>query len=191
MHDSKLSAAILAGGKSSRMGENKALIKIDNKPIIQHVFEALQEITDDIMIISNEPGIYNFLKFPVYSDVIPHKSPLAGLITALYHCENSHCFILACDMPFIAKELLRKMVQHIEPEKITTAATPERTQPLCAIYPKKVLPDARQAFHKQQYRVSRFMERFSLIKIPAVKNQLFNINTPEDLIRVLSQTGYS
>ena len=191
MMNRELSAAIIAGGKSSRMGRNKALIEIDGKPIIQHIRCALGDVSSEIMIISNEPGIYDFLNLPTYSDITAHVGPLAGIITALHFCRESHCLITACDMPFLKNELLQEMAQNIESGKIVTAVSDGWIQPLCSIYPKSYLASARQAVAERKYSPLNWMKQYPLIEIPADDRSVFNINTPEDLANARRQSGSS
>ncbi len=78
---------ILAGGKSSRMGEDKGLVLLNGKPMIQYVIEALKGVVSDIIIISNNAS-YNKFGIPVYPDIIKDKGPVGGIFTGLHHSKT-------------------------------------------------------------------------------------------------------
>ncbi|MCA9733190.1 MAG: molybdenum cofactor guanylyltransferase [Deferribacteres bacterium] len=174
----------MAGGKSSRMGRNKALIEIIGKPLITYVRDTLQEICEDIAIISNEPENYNFLSLPIHRDAIESVGPLAGIYTALLHSQQEHCIIVACDMPFIAMDLLSQMVKCIEKDKIIALRSKQGLEPLFAIYPKSALPAIKLLIEAKTYRAGLLLEKLPVVEVVTSKNlsrSLFNINTPEDL----------
>src|SRR5699024_11513610 len=94
-------SVLLSGGKSSRMGTNKSLIKLDENPVISHIIEEMQTLTDDVFIITNDPQIYTFTGLSMFSDRYKGKGPLAGLESAFYHIPSDVFLIAACDMPVI------------------------------------------------------------------------------------------
>ncbi|KAA3619729.1 MAG: molybdenum cofactor guanylyltransferase [Calditrichaeota bacterium] len=195
-HINNISAAILAGGKSTRMGRNKALLKINGKSLIAHVYEALKSLTKEICIIGSSAEEYDFLNIPVFPDMIASIGPLAGIYTALSRSNKSHCFVVACDMPFISKKLLIKMAENIKPQTITTIRTTKGLEPLCSIYPGEALAITKKLVHKKQFRTSRLFDHLPTIEIPVTEvpfgdHVLFNINTPDDLSDALSQAGDS
>ena len=96
---------ILAGGKSSRMGEDKGLVLLNGKPMIQYVIEALKEVVSDIIIISNNAS-YNKFRVPVYSDIIKDKGPVGGIYTGLYHSTTELNFCISCDVPMISSDFI-------------------------------------------------------------------------------------
>jgi len=78
-----ITAIILSGGKSTRMGTNKSLLKIDDKTIIERLRDLLQNIFEDVILITNDPDDYQFLGLPIYEDVFRHRGPLAGIHSGL------------------------------------------------------------------------------------------------------------
>ena len=96
---------ILAGGKSSRMGEDKGLVLLNGKPMIQYVIEALKEVVSDIIIISNNAS-YNKFRIPVYADLIKDKGPVGGIYTGLYHSTTELNFCISCDVPMISSDFI-------------------------------------------------------------------------------------
>ena len=92
---------ILAGGKSIRMGQDKAFIEVDGIPIILRIFAVLDRLFPETIIVANEEEPYGKLGIPVYSDLIPGQGALGGLYTGLVYSTFSYSFCVACDMPFL------------------------------------------------------------------------------------------
>lgn len=98
--------AIQAGGMSRRMGQDKSIMSFHGKPLIQWVVERSMEIADEVLVISNQPEKMSFLNCPTFQDYLPGSGPLGGLFTALIHAHYSCVGVLACDMPFVNRDLL-------------------------------------------------------------------------------------
>ena len=101
-----LSISIQAGGQSSRMGRDKALMPFLGQPLIHRVMERLQPIADEILITTNHPEAYTFLGVPIFKDIIPDAGALGGLYTALKVSSNPIVAVVACDLPFANPNLL-------------------------------------------------------------------------------------
>lgn len=132
----KKSAAILAGGKSSRMNyRNKAFLEYENNYFIERIIKALEDY-EEIIIISNNPDDYKTLGLKVFKDIYPDQGPLSGIHSALNHIKNEYCLVVACDMPFINKNVVNYLGNIKEDYEILIPEVEERLQPLCAIYKK-------------------------------------------------------
>lgn len=130
----KKSAAILAGGKSSRMNyRNKAFLEYENNYFIERIIKALEDY-EEIIIISNNPDDYKTLGLKVFKDIYPNQGPLSGIHSALNHIKNEYCLVVACDMPFINKNVVNYLGNIKEDYEILIPEVEERLQPLCAIY---------------------------------------------------------
>jgi molybdopterin-guanine dinucleotide biosynthesis protein A len=140
LHDD-ITAFILSGGKSSRMGTNKAFLDIDGKSLIERMLELLDPIFSEVAISSNEPELYNFLGKKIIKDFYPGRGPLAGIHSVLNSTTSQWNFIISCDMPFISKELIVYLTDYKTDSKILLPKADGRIQPLCGIYSKSVLPD--------------------------------------------------
>ena len=90
---------ILAGGQSRRMVRNKALLKLGGNPIVQWVINTVQELTDDLFLVTNTPGIYTPFNIPMTPDAIPGKAALCGIYTAILHARHDWVLVLACARP--------------------------------------------------------------------------------------------
>lgn len=133
-----MSAAILAGGKSSRFGSDKSAIRLHGKSVMEKNVGMLEEMFGEVVIISNS-GKHSEFGVPVYTDKITGMGPLSGIHSALSHCSNERCFIVACDMPFVSKELVSHIVSKSAGKDATVPVVAGGIEPLLGVYSKKCL----------------------------------------------------
>ena len=100
---------ILAGGKSSRMGSDKGLLKIENRTFVECVIDAMKPLIDEIIIVSNNPE-YDQFGYHRVEDDIKDSGPLAGLYSGLKHSNTEHNLVLSSDIPLIKAEILEKLI---------------------------------------------------------------------------------
>jgi len=184
----KTIGVILAGGKSTRMGTNKSLLKVDNVPSIERVSHTLEDVTDELILISNEQQTYDHLNIKQYSDRFVDKGPLAGLETALYHTDADWYVIAACDMPFVSKDIYEYLLS--KRDETTDAIIPKldgRDHPLSGIYHRSVLPAIQKQIKQNNLRVKSFfdairityVEDYSMFNEEIVTKHFFNMNNPK------------
>lgn len=137
-----ITAAILSGGKSTRMGENKSLMKIGDKTVIERVKELLEALFSNVILITNEPEEYSFLKLQTFRDIYPGKGPLAGIHSALKNSGTEKCFIIASDIPLMKQEMIDYIVNYRTDKMITIARAGGFIQQLCGIYHRSSIPGA-------------------------------------------------
>ena len=101
-----MTGIVLAGGKSSRMGKNKALLTLGGQPLIERVLESLEPFTEERLIVTNTPEEYAHLGVPMCSDRIPNQGPLSGIHAGLLAANSELNFAVACDLPFISRGVL-------------------------------------------------------------------------------------
>ena len=104
-----VTVAINAGGKSTRMGSDKALLEIGGRPMIEHIIEQTAGLGEQV-IITNTAELYARFGLPTFSDVLPDKGALGGLYTSIQVAAQPYALVLACDMPFINRPLLEHMI---------------------------------------------------------------------------------
>lgn len=148
MHNT-VTAIILSGGKSFRMGRNKALLKIGNKTIIEGVRDQMQQIFKDVLLITNTPDEYKFLDLPIYEDVYKHKGPLAGIHSGLLNSSTETNFIISCDLPLITKEMIEYLVEFKTNKLITVAQADGYIQQLAGKYSKNCLNTVEEILEEQ------------------------------------------
>jgi len=132
----EVAGAILAGGRSRRMGRDKALLPINGQPLIGRLAERLQAVTDLVYICANERDRYSFLGLRVIQDLFPGQGPLAGLHAALIASPRAAVLLVACDMPMVEDRLLRALMRMAEEgyDAIVPCSSSGRIQPLCGLY---------------------------------------------------------
>jgi molybdenum cofactor guanylyltransferase len=106
----RVSGIILAGGQSRRMGRDKAFIDLEGKPIIARVIEIIQRVCSETIIVANDAATYARFNLPVVGDVYPGKGSLGGIYSGLQAAKENYALAVACDMPYLNKDLLRYMI---------------------------------------------------------------------------------
>ena len=184
-----LTVAILAGGRSKRMGSDKALLTIEGIPLLQRVINAAHLLADARIIISNSPATHSSFLWPLFPDRFPDAGPLGGLATALHHATTSHLLLLACDMPNLRQPLLQYLVD--QPRASHGVIIPEDEkglQPLCAVYSRSVLPLAEGAIEQGRLSIRTFIGKINACILDKEKwaahsgshDPFANYNTPEE-----------
>lgn len=135
-----IQAAILAGGRSRRMGQDKSFLDLDGKPMIQHVIDQLRKLDLDVMLITNAPSDYAVFGIPMFGDELPGNGSLGGLYTALVKAEAAHVLCVACDMPFLNTSLLDWLVSLRHGYDAVVPRTGEITHSLHAVYAQSCHP---------------------------------------------------
>jgi molybdopterin-guanine dinucleotide biosynthesis protein A len=102
---------VLAGGKSTRMGRDKAFVEVDGKPMIQHALELLRPQVKELLLIG-DPRKYRRFHDEIVEDELEGLGPLGGIVTAMGHAKYDHLLVLACDVPEVNAQLLEKIKHH-------------------------------------------------------------------------------
>lgn len=154
-----ITACILSGGKSTRMGENKSLMKIGDKTVIERLKDQLQKMFSKVILIANEPQEYSFLKLPLYPDVYPGRGPLSGIHSALVNSTTDKCFIIASDIPLMKSEMIEYLINYKTDKLITIARANGFIQQLCGIYHKCLIPEAEKILLDKEQAEERSTEQ--------------------------------
>lgn len=185
-----MNAIILAGGKSERMKKNKALVMLDGKPIIAHVCDLLREMFEELILVTNSPRDYSFLGVKMVTDLIKGKGSLGGLYTGLFYATSTHALVVACDMPFLKKEVIGYLMKQASPRwDVIVPCISGGYEPLHAIYARRCLPYIQEHLLADELRITGFYPQVRVKAVdgselshldPELRSWL-NINTPEDL----------
>lgn len=190
-----MTTVILAGGKSRRLGEDKALVKVEGKPLIQMVIERVGCLFDNILVVSPTPSRLAFLQqargVSLVQDAVPGKGPLGGIYTGLIRSRDRYNFICGCDMPFLNPGLV-EFLFGIAWERDVDAVVPVVAgfpEPLHSIYSKKCLASVKDNLDKQELKVKVFFPQIRCAFIPEHLMRrydpsllsFFNLNTPKKL----------
>lgn len=159
MNSIKLCTGILAGGKSTRMGQNKALLQFNNQRFIDRISDELSSFSE-VLISSAQKGIYEDTGFKVVYDEHTNIGPIEGIYQILKEAKEEYVFICAADMPLLKKELVSYMAEFISSDYDCFCLMDEtRIHPLCAIYSKRMLGILEEMINKGQYRLMDLLER--------------------------------
>ncbi len=182
-----VSGIILSGGKSTRMGKDKGLIKLNGKPMIQHVIDHIDPICDQILISANDKTYEDF-GYPVYYDEINDIGPAGGIISSLKHSSNKKNIVISCDLPFASTKFIRTLLELSGDYAITLPMSRQHYQPLCAVYSKEVYPVFMEYISKGIYSLKSIIKEFRIRIIKQediegfdLSRELRNINYPDDL----------
>ena len=174
---------ILAGGKSSRMGQDKGLMMFKNKAMISHVIERVWTISNDIMIISNNVA-YEKFGLKVHPDIHKEIGTLGGIFTGLSRSETEYNMILSCDTPFITSELLQLLISKADNYDVCIPTYNQRSHQLIGIYTKNCMAIFEKKIKEKDFKIRN---SFNLLNVNLVdcnhmnENNFTNINTVEDL----------
>lgn len=189
-----ITGVILAGGKSSRMGTDKALLKINGKSFIQHIAEVLQQVFEQVIIISDHADRYRFLRLPVYEDIFRNSGPLGGIHSALVHARTENVFVVSCDMPLLPSQVIRDLINSRVDGDATVISVQDRVQPLCGLYKVRCLSVLEKHLTMGQRSALRFLDDVPTVVIPLEYRReyhalhlLTNVNTPEEYVKCVEQ----
>lgn len=180
----KLSGIILAGGKSSRMGSDKALLLYKNKTFLEHVVCAIKPLVDDILIISNniEHQVDDCTTIP---DLILNSGPIAGIYTGLKNTNTENNLVLSCDIPLVQTSILELIIKNNEPDKdVIQIIDDQNSMPLIALYKKRIANFFLSELKTGERRLVKSINKLNKKNISVTKDQhnyLININTVADL----------
>jgi len=135
-----VTGVILAGGKSSRMGSNKALLPYRGGRFIEAIYRQLSAMFDEVLVVTNTPEQYTFLGCRLVSDLYQDMGALAGLHSGLIHSYTSHIFAVACDMPYLNDTLIRTLVVRCHKGDVIIPEGGNGLEPLHALYSRSCLP---------------------------------------------------
>jgi len=179
--------AVLAGGKSSRMGRNKALLRIDGEALWRRQLRVLQEAGADPVWLVQAPG-QRALTRGVLRDSVPNAGPLAGLHAALSQCSSGHVAVVAVDLPYIEPVWFTRLAKLCAPGIGGVARTRDGYEPLAAIYPREALAEAETRLKEGEFVLQTLLQalvrsrrmRVLRLKIAQLR-PLANWNSPGDI----------
>jgi len=187
----KACGVILAGGRSSRMGRDKALLTLGGEPLIARLVRRFSAWFRQVVVVTNTPEAYAFLDVPMVGDRIPGLGPLAGLEAGLRASRYEHAFFCAVDMPFVSEALVRFMVESAPGYDIVVPAPGGEFEPMHAVYGRGCVPSIARNLEERRLRLIsifpdvrvREVTDAELARFGDPGRLFFNCNTPEDLER--------
>jgi molybdopterin-guanine dinucleotide biosynthesis protein A len=188
-----ITGIILAGGKNTRMGVNKAFLDIDGLRLIDRTLDIYRRIFSEIIIVSNDPLSYlEFTDTTIVTDIYKGKGPLGGIYTGLFYAKNNYAFACPCDMPFLTEAFIDYLIGQAGQHDVIVPELANGFQPLHAIYARKCLPSIKRLLLMDKLKITGFYRDMRVLTIGEEQifpfNQdgrlFYNLNTPEDVIKV-------
>ena len=167
-------AVLLCGGKSSRMGFDKALLKIQGQYVILQTAEKLMELFEEVILVTNDSQKFPkaFRKCTIIQDMYLGKGPLGGIVTAMNYTQKAEVFVIACDIPTFSPKLVYQLASKRGQNQVT----------IFDFYRCSCLPTFQKQLAQNNYQVRQEFERLSVKTVQLSKeNQLKNVNRKEEL----------
>jgi molybdopterin-guanine dinucleotide biosynthesis protein A len=183
-----MTGIVLAGGENRRMGMDKAFLKLDGIPMIEHVLRSLKAVCKDIIIVTNSPQSYEAYRVAVVTDAFDMRGPLTGIYSGLLKSKDEYNFVVACDMPFLNPGLMAYMGGLAEGYDIVVPAVGGMLEPLHAVYRKGLVPviEAQLMRHRQRIRELfgtqrvRYVAEEEVDRFDPARKSFKNLNTPQE-----------
>ena len=182
-----ITGIILAGGKSSRMGQDKAFLKRNGKTFIEHSIEAIKPLVSEVIIVSDNADCEMF-NLKCVNDVIKNSGPLAGIYSGLINSKTDYNLVISCDIPLITADVLKKLIINDEPDiDIKQIVSSGKPMPLIALYKKHCETVFYELLINDERRLHVALNQCKVKNIELnPKSELLttNINTPEELKKI-------
>ena len=193
-----IAAVILAGGRNTRMGgSDKAMLLVEGRSILERSISVLKEIFEEVIIVTNDTRTYNYDGVKVVKDEIKNIGPLGGIYTGLCSVNEEAAFFVACDMPFLQKDLIFRIAGAFK-DSCHDALLPrvgDRIEPLCAVYKSSLKGEIYNYIRdNKDYAIKRFLENVNVGYLECENDDFYaqafkNVNTPEDTRGIMPPWG--
>jgi molybdenum cofactor guanylyltransferase len=179
---SEMAGFVLTGGRSSRMGRDKALLAIEGTVLVTRTATLVRAVTGTVTLIG-APERYTQLGFPAVADLIPDSGPIGGLYTALRTTRADWNLLVACDMPRLTEAFLRELMAAAA--RIGAACLVPETasgrHPLCAVYHRCALPEITAAVEAKRFKMHDLLKALGAEAWPVADSAILeNVNTPQE-----------
>lgn len=176
---------VLAGGGSTRMGRDKALLPYRGTTLLAYIASIVRQAAGTATIIGDSDR-YRDAWYPVCADQVPHCGPIGGVYTALRVTASDWNLVVACDMPLLSAAVLRRLMEHSFQSAsncIFGAGPGGEPQPLCAVYHRRCLPVLEQAIRDKRFRMRELLPALNAEPVALDASALVNVNTPGEWLR--------
>ena len=185
----QVSVAVLAGGKSSRMGTDKSLLEVLGQPLIERILARVEGLADEVIVITNQLADFAYLGVPLFADIVPNKGSLGGIYTAISRATGEHTLVVAVDMPFLQPGLLAFLLSLREGYDVVAPRLDGYPQATHAVYSKACLVPIRRKIDANRLKIIGFYDEVRVRYVdedemrpfdPALRS-FINVNTPDEL----------
>ena len=189
--ETDITGIILVGGKSRRMGRDKAFLKVGGKPLFEITLELFRGHFAQILLVGNREERFAPYGLPVVPDIFPGSS-LGGLYTGLYAAQTEHVFVSSCDLPYPSAKVLRYLCSLREGFDAVVVSTGYGYEPLFALYSKRCLAPIKALLDAGEFCAYAYYPQIRVRYVPTEELAPFdldgraflNLNTPEEFARI-------
>jgi molybdopterin-guanine dinucleotide biosynthesis protein A len=193
----KASGIILAGGHSSRMGQDKALLHYNQETLIERSVKELQQAVDEVIVIVNDKLKYHLSSVREIPDVYPDMGPLGGMHAGLLQARHEYSFIISCDMPLFSARLAEFLLERSGGYDVVVPKLNDYWEPLCAVYSKNCIASIEKCLRSGVRKVLKFYDDVRVLeigpdeleKVGRIEDLFYNMNTPEEYRSFLLRMG--
>jgi molybdopterin-guanine dinucleotide biosynthesis protein A len=184
-----MTGIILAGGRNTRIGTNKALLKVDGGTIIENTAAVLSPLFESLIVVTNSPDSYEFLGLNTVPDLEPGKGPLVGIYSGLLASSDKWNFVVGCDMPFLSPELIAFMSKFCDASDVVVPRLDSYYESLHAFYNKSCLDSMKEQIESGNLKINSLFATLRLHEVTREEIErfgdthtlFFNVNTLSDL----------
>jgi len=181
---------ILAGGGSSRMGQDKTMLPVAGKPMIKHIYEQLRPYFAQTLVSSNNAPAHDFLGATVVADEVAGRGPMMGVVSALRASANDVNFVVACDMPEIDTALMRAILRQTgDYDAVVPRVGADLYEPLFAVYRKNALPAMEGLLQSGNNKIIDSYSRCRVRYVDLPGRQFRNVNTKAEYSGLAEERG--
>jgi molybdenum cofactor guanylyltransferase len=190
-----VTGVILVGGKSSRMGRDKAFLEIEGRTLLDITLTAFREVLDTVILIGDRPERFAGMNLTIYPDIYT-GSALGGLFTGLIRAETSHIFVASCDLPYPSPLLIRHLAVTAPGNDVVVVQSEDGYEPLFAVYSQTCCEPIRRQIEEENYCIFDFYPQVTtrivtpreIAHLGEPRRLFCNLNTPQEYRRI-SQEG--
>lgn len=187
----EITGLILVGGKSRRMGRDKAFLEVGGKTLFERILELFKASFERVLLIGNQEERFAPYGLPVVPDIFPGSS-LGGLYTGLYHAETEYVFVSSCDLPFPSASVLRYLCSLRDGHDAVVPSTKYGYEPLFALYAKSCLGPIKELLERGEFCAYAYYPQIRVRYVPSEELAPFdpdhrafvNVNTPEEFAKI-------
>ena len=189
-----MTGIILVGGKSRRMGQDKAFMSVGGKQVFQRILDVFKTLFDEIMIVTNKEGRFSGYGYPEIVDLIPDSGPMGGIYTGLSYAKSDNIFVASCDLPFIHPSPVKTIITEASDYDIVVPEIGGRLHPLHAAYSKRCMPLILKRLESKEFNITRFINEPHELSVKKIQmselaqeetweKSVYNMNTPEEWLK--------
>ena len=182
-----ITGVILVGGKSRRMGRDKAFLELDGIPLIERLLRVFRECFSQTILVGDNGQRFSNYNVPIFTDIYP-GSPLGGIYSGLYHSSNQHIFVASCDLTYPNSDIIRQICSLNNGYDAVVPLLPHGFETLCAVYSKNCQPAMQAMLEGGNHRIFDLYPQINVRAVPYDElasadrdgRAFLGVNTPDE-----------